>query len=53
LNNLHGQEVAMAIVRSLEKIELEHDSKHSEVNGTYAVIEDRSGSKYLQIDREF
>ena len=40
----------MAIIRSLEKIELDRDSKHSEVEGTYAIIEDQSGAKYLQID---
>jgi len=40
----------MAIVRKLESIQLDRDSKHSEVNCTYAVVEDDKGSKYLQID---
>jgi hypothetical protein len=40
----------MAIVRTLERIEIERDSKHSEVKGTYAIIEDQSGTKYIQID---
>jgi hypothetical protein len=43
-------EVAMAIVRTLEKIALDRDSTHSEVKGTYAVVEYTSGTKYLQID---
>ena len=40
----------MAIVRKLEKVELERDSKHTEVNATYCIVTDESGNKYLQID---
>ena len=40
----------MAIVRKLEPIHLERDSKHSEVDCTYSVVEDDKGNKYLQID---
>ena len=40
----------MAIVRKLEPINLDRDSKHSEVNCTYAIVEDDKGKKYLQID---
>ena len=40
----------MAIVRKLEKVELERDSKHTEVNATYCIVTDNSGNKYLQID---
>ena len=40
----------MAIVRKLDPIKLDRDSKHSEVDCTYSVIEDTIGNKYLQID---
>jgi hypothetical protein len=40
----------MAIVRKLERIELEKSSKHSEVDCTYTILEDSFGEKYLQID---
>ena len=40
----------MAIVKKMERIELERDSKHTEVDCTYAVLEDDKGNKYLQID---
>lgn len=40
----------MAIVRKLEKVDLERDSKHSEANCTYAVVMDAEGNKFLQID---
>jgi len=40
----------MAIIRKLEPINLDRDSKHSEVNCTYAIVEDDQGDKYLQID---
>ena len=40
----------MAIVRKLDPIQLDRDSKHSEVDCTYSVIEDDKGNKYLQID---
>jgi hypothetical protein len=39
----------MAIVRKLKRITLEHDSRHSEVNSTYSIIQDDDG-KSLQID---
>lgn len=39
----------MAIVNRLEKINLEKDSKHSEVNCTYSIIE-VDGNKFLQVD---
>ena len=40
----------MAIVRKLEPIQIDRDSKHSEVDCTYAIVEDDKGYKYLQID---
>jgi len=39
----------MAIVRNLEKINLERDSAHTEVEGTYSIINSAEGN-YLQID---
>jgi hypothetical protein len=39
----------MAIVRKLHQISLEKDSKHTEVEATYSIIED-SDEKYIQID---
>lgn len=39
----------MAIVKELEKITLERDSKHSEVKGTYSII-DQGSKRYLQVD---
>jgi len=40
----------MAIVRKLEPLTLEFDTKHTEVNCTYSIVEGASGEKYLQID---
>lgn len=40
----------MAIVRKLEAVKLEKDSRHTEVDCTYAVVKDEKGTKYLQID---
>ncbi|MCE7586355.1 hypothetical protein LZS99_12315 [Vibrio fluvialis] len=40
----------MAIVRKMEKLTLERDSSHSEVNATYAVVLGDCGEKYLQVD---
>jgi len=40
----------MAIVRNLEKIAFDVPGKHSEVCGTYAVVVDGDGEKFLQID---
>lgn len=39
----------MAIVRKLKRITLEHDSRHSEVNCTYSIIQDGEG-RSLQVD---
>lgn len=39
----------MAIVRKLERITLEHDSRHTEVNSTYSIVQDDDG-RSLQID---
>ena len=39
----------MAIVRKLKRITLEHGSTHSEVECTYAIIQDKDG-RSLQID---
>ena len=44
------REKDMVIVRKLDPIQLERDSKHSEVDCTYAIVEDDKGDKYLQID---
>lgn len=35
----------MAIVRKLDLIQLDRDSKHSEVDCTYSVVEDEKGNK--------
>ena len=40
----------MAIVRKLEPIQLDRDSKHSEVDCTYSIVTDGKGQKYLQVD---
>ena len=40
----------MAIVRKLEPIQIDRESKHSEVDCTYAIVEDDQGDKYFQID---
>ncbi len=40
----------MAIVRFMEKIVLERDSTHTEVDCTYSIVIDENGQKYLQID---
>jgi len=40
----------MAIVRKMESITLERDSKHSEVDATYSTITSANGEKFLQID---
>ncbi len=39
----------MAIVRKMEPISLERNSKHTEVNATYTVVHDSDGD-FLQID---
>jgi len=38
----------MAIVKKLERIDLDRDTKHTEVDATYAIIE-TDGQKYFQI----
>jgi len=40
----------MAIVRKLDPLTLEKDSKHTEVNCTYSIITGDKGRKYLQVD---
>ena len=40
----------MAIVRKLERMDLDRDSKHTEVNCTYCLVTDEPDDKYLQID---
>jgi hypothetical protein len=40
----------MAIVRKLERLDLERESSHSEVECTYSIIHESSGQKFLQID---
>jgi len=39
----------MAIVRRLEPLTLERESRHSEVSCTYSIVEDEEG-KSLQVD---
>lgn len=40
----------MAIVRRLEKNELEREVRHTEVSATYSLIRNSDGEKFLQID---
>lgn len=40
----------MALVRVMERIQLEKDLQHTEVNCTYAVVADETGGKHLQVD---
>jgi len=40
----------MAIFRKFEEIKLDRDSRHTEVNCTYAILKGDDGEKYLQID---
>lgn len=40
----------MAIIRKMEKIALERDTRHTEVDCTYSIISNPDGEKYLQID---
>jgi len=40
----------LAIIRKLEPLNLERDSKHSEVECTYSIVTDERGNKLLQID---
>lgn len=40
----------MAIVRKLEKLELERESAHKEVDATFSVVTDKDGHRHLQID---
>jgi hypothetical protein len=40
----------MAIVRRLERIVLEKDTRHTEAECTYSIVTDGDGRKCLQID---
>jgi hypothetical protein len=40
----------MAIVRRFEKIEFDIPGEHTEVDATYAIIGNKDGEKFLQID---
>ena len=40
----------MAIVRHLEQQQLELEAKHTETECTYSIVQDRSGTTYLQVD---
>jgi len=40
----------MAIVRKLKHAPLEIEAAHTEVDATYALVKDREGELYLQID---
>ena len=40
----------MAIVRKLTQVQLEKESKHTEVDCTYSIVESNDGIKCLQID---
>lgn len=40
----------MAIVRRLERLRLDKDTSHTEVEGTYSIVTDEKGNRYLQID---
>ena len=40
----------MALVKQLNEINMERNSIHGEVEATYTIFRNESGSKYLQID---
>ncbi len=40
----------MALVKKLEKIQLERYAPHKEVKSTFSIISEMDGRKYLQID---
>ena len=40
----------MAIVRHLERQQLDVESKHTETECTYSIVKDSHGKTYLQID---
>ena len=40
----------MAIVNKLDRSDLEHASNHTNVKGTYSIVIDQAGHKFLQID---
>jgi len=40
----------MAIVRRLECQVLEKNTSHTEVDGTYSIVSDEKGHRYLQVD---
>jgi hypothetical protein len=43
----------MAIVKKLERINLERDSSHSEVDCTYSIIHGPVGKKFDFVNREW
>lgn len=40
----------MAIVRHLERLDLQVEARHMDVNATYTLVKDREGVPHLQID---
>ena len=40
----------LAIIRELKRRVLESDSRHTDADGTYSIVQDSDGSKVLQID---
>jgi hypothetical protein len=40
----------MAMIRNLNRVTLEQDSRHSEVDATYSIVQGEDGRKLLQID---
>ena len=40
----------MAVVRKLERRNLEHENRHMEVECTYSITSDEQGHRFLQID---
>lgn len=40
----------MAVVRRLEQVTLEKDSRHTDVDCTYSIVTDDQGHRCLQID---
>lgn len=40
----------MAIIRKLERINLDRSAAHSEVDCTYSIVTGEDGHRYLQID---
>ena len=40
----------MAVVHRLKHLVLEKDSPHTDVEGTYSIVSDEQGQRYLQVD---